>query len=181
MWWFEKVCQVHLKPFPKYARYRSSLLPLCLVVLLLSACGFHLRGTVDFPPDVSTVYIQTDDRYSPFYRELVTTIQQSSLGLSRNSDSADVVIRVLSDETDRRALTVSARNVPREYEVYYVVSCSVFKHGEQIVDQQRFVLTRDYTYDETKVLGKANEESVLTNAMAKDIVGLLVQTINATK
>jgi LPS-assembly lipoprotein len=147
--------------------------------LLLSACGFHLRGVVDFPPDVSTAYIQATDRYSPFYRELVVMLQQNSLGPVNDADSADVIIRVLSDETARRELTVSARNVPVEFEVYYVVSCSVVVHGEQIIDRQRFILTRAYTYNETKVLGKAREEAVLTNALAKDLVGQLVQTISA--
>ena len=154
---------------------------LMLLPVLLSACGFHLRGAVNFPANVSTVYVQAVDRYSPFYRELVTVIQQNGYGPSSDPTSADVIIRVLSDVTDRRALTVSARNVPREYEVYYLVSCSVEIHDEQVIEQQRFILTRDYTYDETKVLGKANEEDVLTNALAKDLVGLLVQTINAAK
>lgn len=152
---------------------------LIFLSLLLSACGFHLRGAVDFPPGVATVFVQAEDRYSPFYRELVVMIQQNGLGPAGDPAGADAIIHVLSDDTDRRALTVSARNVPREFEVYYVVSCSVFVHGEQVIEQQRFILTRDYTYDETKVLGKANEDDVLTNALAKDLVGLLVQTISA--
>lgn len=156
-------------------------LTLIVSSLLLSACGFHLRGVVDFPPDVKTVYIQTGDRYSPFYRELVAMIRKNDVRLVSGPGSADAVISVLTDETARRALTVSARNVPREYEVYYIVVCSVSVRGEQIVESQRFVLTRAYTYDETKVLGKANEEEVLTNALAKDLVGLLVQTISAAK
>lgn len=152
-----------------------------LLPVLLTACGFHLRGAVGFPADVSTVYVQAVDRYSPFYRELVMMIQKNGYGPVSDPASADVHIRVLSDDTDRRALTVSARNVPREFEVYYLINCSVEIHGEQVIEQQRFLLTRDYTYDETKVLGKANEEDVLTNALAKDLVGLLVQMINAAK
>jgi len=155
--------------------------PAILTALLLTACGFHLRGDVNFPPDVSSVYIQADDRYSPFYRELVAMIQKNGLQTSRDPTNADATIRVLHDETDRRALTVSARNVPREFDIYYDVTCSVSVHGNQIVDRQRFLLTRDYTYDETRVMGKANEESVLTAALAKDLVGLLMQTISAAK
>lgn len=148
--------------------------------MMISACGFHLRGTVDLPAEVKSIYIQSEDRYSPFYRELVAMIKQNDLGPTGDPGSADVVIQVLSDETDRRIMTVSARNLPREYEVYYIVNCSVFVRGEQIIDRQRLILTRDYTYDETQVLGKANEEVVLTNALAKDLVSLLVQTISAS-
>ena len=177
MLWFEKI-----RSDPNFANFAIPLLrlsPVFFALLLLSACGFQLRGVVDFPSDVSTVYIQTSDRYSPFYRELVTMIRKNGLDLASGPDSADAVVRVFSDETDRRVLTVSARNVPREYEVYYIVVCSVFVHDEEIVASHRFILTRDYTYDETKVLGKANEEEMLTNSLAKEIVGMLVQTISA--
>lgn len=159
--------------------FRKWCLTSLFLLLVLPACGFHLRGVADFPPDVSTVYVRAEDRYSPFYRELVEMIQQNGLGPVSDPIGADAVIDVLSDETGRRALTISARNVPREFEVFYVVSCSVSVRDEKIVDTQRFILTRDYTYDETKVLGKAKEEEVLTKALAKNLVGLLVQTISA--
>ena len=150
-----------------------------LSLLLLSACGFHLRGVVDFPPDVTSVYVQAEDHYSPFYRELVAKIRASGLGPSNDPGNADAIIRVLQDETGRRALTVSARNIPREFEVYYLVTCSASVHGREVVDAQQFILVRDYTYDETRVLGKSNEEDVLRNALAENLVGLLVQTISA--
>jgi len=159
----------------------TPIFPIFFVLLLLSACGFHLRGVVDFPPDISTVHVQAEDRYSPFYRELVAKIRKNGVSLVDSSGSADAVIRVLSDVSDRRALTVSARNVPREYEVYYIVICSVSVHGEEIVKSQRFILNRDYTYDETKVLGKANEQEELTNALARELVVMLVQSISASK
>jgi len=114
------------------------------------------------------------------YRELVATIKKSRLKLVDSPGDADAVIEVIQDETDQRTLSVSARNIPGEYEVYYIVVCSVFVEGEPIVDRQRFVLMRDYTYDETLVLGKANEQVVLTDALAENLVGLLTQTISTS-
>jgi LPS-assembly lipoprotein len=162
------------------ARYLRLIL-LSLALLLLSACGFHLRGAMEFSADVSTVYIQADDRYSPFYRELVAVIRKNNLGPASNSSGADAIIRVLRDDTMRRTLSVSARNVPVEFEIYYVVQCAVIVHGEQIVEPHRFILTRSYTYDETKVLGKANEDVMLTNALAQNLVGQLMQAISAAR
>lgn len=147
---------------------------------MVSGCGFKFRGVIDLPPDLQNVHIKTPDRYSPFYRELVATLKMNRLTLVDNPGDADAVIEVIQDETDQRTLSVSARNIPVEYEVYYIVVCSVLVEGEPIVDRQRFVLVRDYTYDEREVLGKANEQEVLTDALAKNIVGLLTQTISAS-
>jgi LPS-assembly lipoprotein len=153
----------------------------CLAAALLTGCGFHIRSVVDFPPGMSSVYIDTSNRHSPFYRELTTTIRESDLKLETAPEQADTIIRVLTDDTGQRPLTVSARNVPREYEIYYLVSYSVSIDGQEVLPPQRLVLIRDYTYDETKVLGKAREEDVLREAIAADLVGLLVHQVSAIR
>ena len=130
---------------------------------------------------MSAVYIDTNNRQSPFYRELTTTIRNAGLTLESKRDDADTVIKVLNDETGRRPLTVSARNVPREYEIFYLINYSVSIANQEVMSPQRLVLTRDYTYDVTKVLGKAREEDVLREAIAADLVGLLVQQVSAIK
>jgi len=149
------------------------------LVLILAACGFHVRGMGNFPQGMSAVYVDAANRHSPFYSELTTRIRSSELELKNERDDADTVIRILNDETGRRPLTVSARNVPREFEVYYLVNYSVAMNDEEVLSEQRLVLTRNYTYDETEVLGKAREEEVLRRALATDLVGLLVQQVSA--
>lgn len=165
---------------PSFQR-RRGLTPscLCLLVLMLSACGFQVRGIGNFPSGMAAVYVDTANRHSPFYSELTTRIRSSELELKKERGDADTVIRILNDETGRRPLTVSARNVPREFEVFYLVNYSVAIKDEEVLSEQRLVLTRNYTYDETEVLGKAREEELLRRALATDLVGLLVQQVSA--
>jgi outer membrane lipopolysaccharide assembly protein LptE/RlpB len=81
---------------------------------------------------------------------------------------------LLSDETGQRVLSVSARNVPTEFEVYYTVYYAV-NSGETTLLEPRFqTLTRDYTYDETRVLGKAREEELLREAIVDDLVRIVL-------
>lgn len=147
--------------------------------LLLSACGFGVRGAGNLPPEISIVYIDSANRFSEFYRALVTEIRASRLILSTDSASADTVIRVSRDQTGRRTLSVSARNVPTEYEVWYTIKYSVLIDGEEVLPPRQHTRTRDYTYDETLVLGKAIEEQELRKAIATDLVGLVVQHMAA--
>lgn len=167
-----------MSSFSAISRTRAAGLVLAVSLVLL-ACGFQLRGAQKFPEGMSIVYIDTPDRFSPFYRELTKTIRGSELSLAENPIDADTVIRVISDQTGRRALSVSARNVPREYEVFYLVRYAVFIDDEEVLTPQQFILTRDYTFDETQVLGKALEEEFLRDSIAEDLVGLLMQRISA--
>jgi len=150
-----------------------------ILPLLVTACGFHVRGITNFPPGISVIYIETSDRHSDFYQALVTEIRDSKLILTDDPTSADTVIRILSDVNGHRTLSVSARNVPTEYEVYYRISYAVSIDGKEVLAPKQHLLTRNYTYDETLVLGKQWEEGVLREAIAADLVGMVVQNIGA--
>jgi LPS-assembly lipoprotein len=152
---------------------------LAATLLWLSACGFQFRTAPEFPADMAGTYIQTDDRYSLFYRELVSTLRRNDIKLTADPAEARTVIRVLNDETGRRTLTVTTRNVPAEYEVWYRVTFAVDVGGKEAVPYEELFLTRDYPFDETQVLGKSNEEQLIMQAIARDMVGLLSRRLAA--
>ena len=148
-------------------------------LLWLTACGFQFRSAPEFPADMAVTYIQTDDRYSLFYRELVSTLRRSDIKLTEDPGEARTVIRIFNDQTGRRTLTVTARNVPAEYEVYYRVTFAVEVNGEEAVPFEELFLTRDYPFDETQVLGKANEQQLIMQSIARDLVGLVSRRLAA--
>lgn len=143
-------------------------------MLLVAACGFHLRGAPDIPPAMARTYIDAEDRYSLFYRKLAERLEQAGVELvdSRTAATAELVIH--ADETGQRVLSVSARNVPTEYEVYYTIYYSIVGGRSVLMEPQQKTLTRDYTYDETRVLGKAREEQLLREAIAEDLVRVVL-------
>jgi len=146
---------------------------------MLSGCGFRFRSAVSFPAAMGVTYISTPDRYSPFYRALTTALRRDGIALTDDATLAGTTIRIHRDVTGQRILSVSARNVPREYDVYYTVRYSVLKDGVEVLPEQRLTMTQDYTYDERQVLGKANEEQTLRAAIADDLVGLVARQINS--
>lgn len=148
-------------------------------VLWLTACGFQFRAAPELPAEMAVTYIQTADRYSLFYRELVSTLRRNDINLTGDPGAAHTVIRIFSDEIGRRTLTVTARNVPAEYEVYYRLTFSVDMNGREAVPFEEIVLARDYPFDETQVLGKANEEQLIMQAIARDMVGLVTRRLAA--
>ncbi len=89
------------------------------------------------------------------------------------------VLDIQADDTGQRVLSVSARNIPREYEVYYSVTFSLKVGGETLIDNETLVVTRSYTYDETQVLAKAAEEEVLRDALAEDLARRVVRRIES--
>ncbi|MED5461678.1 MAG: LPS assembly lipoprotein LptE, partial [Pseudomonadota bacterium] len=70
---------------------------------------------------MSRTFIETDDRHSLFYRGLRDRLQTAGVEIVDSPVDATATFSITSDNTNQRVLSVSARNVPTEYEVYYTV------------------------------------------------------------
>ena len=88
----------------------------------LSACGFQLQGAFTTPTAMQKTYIDAVDGYSQFLRSLKTELGSTDIELTDSRADATATLFVSFDETAQRVLSVSARNVPTEYEVYYTVT-----------------------------------------------------------
>ena len=144
------------------------------VFLLIAGCGFQLRGAVTVPPEMSRTFIETDDRHSLFYRGLRASLRTAGVEIVDSPVDATATFSIASDNTNQRVLSVSARNVPTEYEVYYTVVYGVATRERSLLPLRSQTLTRDYTWDETRVLGKEKEEQVLREAIVDDLIRIVL-------
>ncbi len=145
---------------------------------LAAGCGFQLQGALTTPGEMERTYISTDDRYSLFYRELRLRLQAAGVNLVGTEAESTATFAILYDETDQRVLSVSARNVPTEYEVYYTIQYAINSGTNRLLENQTRTVTRDYTYDSTLVLGKAHEEELLREAIVDDLVRIVLKQIS---
>jgi len=145
----------------------------------MAACGFSLQGATSTPAAMQRTYIETPDRFSQFYRELRNNLQVAGVEVTDSPADATATLSILYDFTDQRVLSVSARNVPTEFEVFYTVRYAITSGGETLLEPQELTLTRDYTYDATLVLGKAKEEQLMRDAIVDDLVNIVLKQISA--
>jgi len=123
-------------------------------------------------------FIATQDPHSLFYRELRSRLVDTGVTLVDSADAATAVFTISFDDTDQRVLSVSARNVPTEYEVYYTIDYALDAGPKSLLGPQTLTVTRNYTYDSTLVLGKAREEEQLREAIVDDLVRLVLRQIS---
>ena len=141
-----------------------------LLLLLLSGCGFHLQSALTTPAVMERTYLATENTHSQFYRELRSRLRAAGVILVESPAEATATLLILVDETDQRVLSVSARNVPTEYEVYYSVEYELFSGETSLLAPQMLTLTRDYTYNENLVLGKAREEAMMREIFVVSVI-----------
>lgn len=159
------------------SRAGHSVLVLACAALLLSGCGWRLQGTSKLSQSMTVTYVDAKDRYTDFNRALRDRLRASGARIVERAGDATAVVKIIKDETGQRVLSVSARNTPEEYEVFYAVEYSVASGGNEVIPPQRLEVTRDYSYDTTAVLAKQREQAVLREALAQDLAGLVVRRL----
>ena len=147
--------------------------------MLTAGCGFSLQGATSTPEAMQRTYIYAQDRFSQFYRELRRNLQAAGVEVLDSPDGATATLSILYDFTDQRVLSVSARNVPTEFEVFYTVRYAITSGEQSLIEPQELTLTRDYTYDSTLVLGKSKEEELMRDAIVDDLVRIVLKQISA--
>lgn len=137
-----------------------------------------MQGAFTVPDAMQRTYIETENSRSLFYRAFRRDLLAAGVNVVDSRNEATAVFTIYYDETSQRVLSVSARNVPTEYEVFYTISYGLMGGDVTLIDVQDMTVVRDYTYDATQVLGKAKEEEVIRNALVQDLVRVVLKKIS---
>lgn len=158
----------------------ASLMAVTLVLLagtLLAGCGFHLQGRVALPPQLERVEVRATDRQSAFTQALRRSLDASGARLVNDAGSDDAVVRILLDRFTEKVLSVDARNIPTDYEIVYEVEVEVRRGTESLMAPEPFLLSRIYSFDETRLLAKEREQDVLREALARDLASMVMRRL----
>jgi LPS-assembly lipoprotein len=177
-------------------RLRSFAL-LLLVAAMLSACGFNVRGSARQSGDqiVGDVFLFEAEPVSVAV-QLRNALTAQQVRFVPKADQADTIIILDNEKLSRRVASVSASGRVSEYELLHAVDLRVLRSSEgfdldqvdsaklaaeliDVSEAQTVSVIRDYTYDETDVLAKDDEEQILREEMQQELLRHLVLRIFA--
>jgi len=129
-----------IKPFRGRPRFRMRrFLLLGTASSLVAACGFQLAGSARLPAAMQTTYLDSSEPRSEFYSSLSEALRQRGLMLVDSSGEAGARLIISEDSAGQRVLSVTARNIPREYEVFYSVTFALEAEGEPLIQPEVLV------------------------------------------
>lgn len=159
---------------------RALLLALTLPLLLLAGCGFQLRGAYALP--YNSLYLSIPD-YSELGAGLKRAIRASgSTQLAERAELADATFLPTLEARDKVILSLSGTGRVREVRLRYRYGYRVIDgKGRDLAPAGEIELNRDMTYDDSNVLSKEQEESLLWRDMQNDMVQQLMRRLVAVK
>lgn len=154
-------------------------LAILILGLLTAACGFQLRGQATLPFESLYVNASVD---SPFAAELKRAVRASSTRLSDNPNDAQATLQVMGEVREKQILSLSGGGRVREFELRLHISFRLHDNkGQDWIPQTEINLKRDFSFNDTQVLAKEFEESLLYKDMQSDAVQQVVRRMSVVK
>ncbi len=148
--------------------------------LLVQSCGFHLRGLVEMPPELKSVYIEGGLPDSQMREILRQKLISSKVNVLERQTKSGAVLRILRDKTSRRIASVNAAGQPNEYELKYVLSYRLEDgQGRELLVPREISLLRTYRYDPNNILSVEEEAQRIKREMARSAVNQMLRQISA--
>lgn len=150
---------------------KRNLLILGLAVLL-SACGFHLRGTGNYAAfSLTELDVQARNAYGETVRQLRHLLKSNHVKV--HADAPYRVLLVREQETRRTAsYTGGARSA--EYELNTALDYEIRDNQNLLLIQDKIDVQKVYVHDENNLIGSDQEAAQLRQEMRRDLVQQLV-------
>ncbi len=146
-----------------------------MLVLLLTSCGFHLRGMADKPSGLNNVAIVVQNAHHDLGPLLKDQLQTYAIQIN-DPTQANYLLIIEQDGRRQQITNVAASTAPRQYILTYDVQFTLVKtKGEVIIPSRHVIVTRQLTVNNDRILGSNSEEATLYNEMRRDAA---IQIIN---
>lgn len=149
-------------------------------LLLVAACGFHLRGYA--PLAFSTLYIS-----SPTNAQIVTDLRRAIEGsggtrLVDKATDAQAVLDITAVVDDKQVLSLTSGGRVQEYALSKRVNFSLHDAaGKELLPAAEIVIRRSYTFNESEVLARLSEEERTLREMQSDVVQQILRRLQAAR
>jgi len=150
-----------------------------LLLTMLTACGFKLRGDVELPPILQETYIESQNPFTGMARALRVELEAAGARIVDSSEQATAVLKIVNERSEMRILSVGSTGKASEYELFNEVSFQLTdRSGKMLIEQQNLRMIRDLVFDENQLLGKVSEAEQLHAQMRRSLARQIFTRIN---
>jgi LPS-assembly lipoprotein len=146
------------------------------LILIISACGFQLRGDIQANFDSIAISGGT----SSFNKILQRKFRQAGITIASTSE-AEKIVEIIDNKFTKTILTLTGTGLVSEYQLDYVVIYR-FKSKDKPWNKPLTIETsRTYTYDDSDILAKDEEEKRLVSGMEDQLIKTMATQISLSK
>ena len=148
------------------------------MLVMITSCGFHLRGMTE----ISFKTISIEGKDLRFTKNLKKTLTSNKVAIVLPTENPELRIELISEESEKRILSLSGQGLVREFEIFYRIRYRIKTPDSETWGQENILESRrDFTYSDSNVIGKEEEERQLNESMRIETITNLFNQIQLSK
>jgi LPS-assembly lipoprotein len=163
----------------KFYHVKSRSVILFLLMLFLSACGFHLRGINTIPNWLNQLAIISENNDKQFTSMIQSRFESFSVKITPDISRAPYWLIVKEIKLQQQIISIGSSTNPRQYDLTLIVGFVLqTRTGQIIVGPSKINVSRQLTLNNDRILGSKDEENILIGEMKQDAVTQIVYRLS---
>jgi LPS-assembly lipoprotein len=149
-----------------------------VLLLALSACGFHPRTHTVLPIKLGPTRVVVADTFSPLGDELARALDRAGVPAADASDTSASVLRVTRENWETRPVAVDQFARAREYIIRYSVEFVLNgPDGKPLMEKQQLEESREYSFDANASAGSPAEQELIRRELRREMQAAILRRI----
>ncbi|WP_435634502.1 LPS assembly lipoprotein LptE [Pseudomonas solani] len=144
------------------------------LAVMLSACGFQLRGTGDTRFALKEIDVTGRNTYGETVKQVRELLENSDVNVHAGAPYTLVLSR---EKEDQRTATYTGSARSAEYEMSYTVDYEIRGNNDLLLLSDRMDVQRYYTHDSNNLIGSSQESTQLREEMRREVVQQLAMRL----
>lgn len=158
---------------------KLTIFSISLIALVLSACGFQLRGSVSIPAELHQMSLHCSNELSKVLCQTLTKqLELNEVNLVEDNQ-ADYILTITALDSSRRAVSITNRAVAVEYEVTNKATFNLVAADQTVIIKDTSASARQtYRFDEDNVISKTREEEQVKDQLNKLLASKIISRLS---
>lgn len=161
-------------------RFLTLTLTGCLMVTMLSACGWQLRGSLALDNRIERLQVVSAERYSPMDTALRERLTDSGVTLVEDRTSASHVLEVTQENKQTRIAGVGADALASAFEITLSTSFDLYlADGTPLGRNLTSSITRSFNASADSAGSGSREEELILEEMRQELAQKMLRRVQA--
>lgn len=160
----------------KYWKNVSRTFLMLLLASAVTACGFHLRGSIPLAESIDTMYLNASS--GPFKNQMEDVLLNAGVTLTPTIDSAKVQLNILESIVQKTVGTLDEFGKANSYMLNYRVRYRLETLDGATIRNTTVYDRRQYDFDPEAVLSTESEEQELILEMEESVALQIVRQLS---
>ena len=157
----------------------KNILALFSFTLLVTACSWHLRGSVATSKDLGNLYVSAVDSKGALISELRQQLKANGVALTDDAASADYSLKITDENKDKRTAGVGGDALSSAYEITSKANYEITRKKNSHPIKAVAISVRSFNYNTASINSATQEESMLDQEMRRDLAQQMLRRLNS--